>query len=260
MNNILQSRRPQPWRQCMKKGCWMRALDRLSPLPPSIKQASEWRFRCGTSLKMELPPHRPMIKQRLTTVLPRSPQQIRDLAREGWTEGAEEPAEEETAEEESYVPATGQGCFSFEMSLLQRAAQTFAKRTVADHYLQVARWLHTGLAMTISRQSWHLLSKHRTNTRLVKSTFQVWIPLHGPLDKKKPCAATDDWSQSVPDWEWQVNQVLSEGYMASTCGFRRQREAGPEHDFFRLIVQLYCPAQKRRLNYRCTRQATSFRV
>ena len=25
--------------------------------------------------------------------------------------GAEEPAEEEAAEEESYVPATGQGCF-----------------------------------------------------------------------------------------------------------------------------------------------------
>ena len=52
----------------------------------------------------------------------------------------------ETTEEESYVPATGQGCFSFEMSLLQRAAQTFAKRSVADHYMQVARWLHTGLA------------------------------------------------------------------------------------------------------------------
>ena len=52
-----------------------------------------------------------------------------------------EGADEETAQQESYVPATGQGCFSFEMSLLQRAAQTFAKRSVADHYLQVARWL-----------------------------------------------------------------------------------------------------------------------
>ena len=37
--------------------------------------------------------------------------------------------DEETAEEESYVPATGQGCYFFEMSLLQRAAQTFAKRS-----------------------------------------------------------------------------------------------------------------------------------
>ena len=80
------------------------------------------------------------------------------------TDRAEANADEETTEEESYVPATGQGCFSFEMSLLQRAAQTFAKRSVADHYMQVARWLHTGLATTISRKSWHLLSKHRAYT------------------------------------------------------------------------------------------------
>ena len=38
------------------------------------------------------------------------------------TDRAEANADEETAEEESCVPATGQGCFSFEMSLLQRAA------------------------------------------------------------------------------------------------------------------------------------------
>ena len=80
------------------------------------------------------------------------------------TQGQTENADEETTEEESYVPATGQGCFSFEMSLLQRAAQTFAKRSVADHYMQVARWLHTGLATTISRKSWHLLSKRRAYT------------------------------------------------------------------------------------------------
>ena len=77
---------------------------------------------------------------------------------------AEAEAEEEEAEEENYVPATGQGCYSFEMSLLQRAAQTFAKRSVIDKRRQVAQWLHTGLAMTISRKSWHLLSKHRTRT------------------------------------------------------------------------------------------------
>ena len=49
------------------------------------------------------------------------------------TDCADETADEETTEEESYVPATGQGCFSFEMSLLQRAAQT----------LRSARWLTT---------------------------------------------------------------------------------------------------------------------
>ena len=60
-------------------------------------------------------------------------------------ERAEAEADEEETEEESYVPATGQGCYSFEMSLLQRAAQTFAKRSVADKYRQIARWLHTGV-------------------------------------------------------------------------------------------------------------------
>ena len=32
-------RLPQPWRERMKKGCLMRVLDRLSPLPPFTKQA-----------------------------------------------------------------------------------------------------------------------------------------------------------------------------------------------------------------------------
>ena len=176
------------------------------------------------------------------TVLPGSPQQIRDLGTkspEARAGGAEEPAEEETAEEESYVPATGQGCFSFEMSLLQRAAQTFAKRSVADHYLQVARWLHTGLATTISRQSWHLLSKHRTYTitslALLRVHFKFGYLSTEKSDRKKPYAATDDRSQTVRDWEWRVNQVMPEGCLARTYRFRRQREAGTELDFFRLV-------------------------
>ena len=73
-----------------------------------------------------------------------------------------EEAEEEEAEEETYLPATGQGCYSFHMSLLQRAAQTFSKRSLDDKYGQVAKWLLTGLAVAVSRKSWHLLSKHRT--------------------------------------------------------------------------------------------------
>ena len=158
---------------------------------------------------------------------------------EARTGGAEEPAEEETAEEESYVPATKQGCFSFEMSLLQRAAQTFAKRSVADHYLQVARWLHTGLATTISRQSWRLLSKHRTYTitplALLRVHFKFGYLSTEKSDNKKPYAATDDWSQTVRDWEWHVNEVMPAGYLARTYHFRRQREAGTELDFFRLV-------------------------
>ena len=148
------------------------------------------------------------------------------------TDRAEDNAEEETTEEESYVPATGEGCFSFEMSLLQRAAQTFAKRSVTDHYLQVARWLHTGLAMTISRKSWHLLSKHRAYTitplALLRVHFKIGHLSTERSDRKKPCAATDAYSQTVRDWEWHVNQVMPEGYLARTHRFRRLRETGDE--------------------------------
>ena len=55
-----------------------------------------------------------------------------------------EDADEEETEEETYLPATRQGCYSFQMSLLQRAAQTFSKRSLADKYGQVAKWLLTG--------------------------------------------------------------------------------------------------------------------
>ena len=48
------------------------------------------------------------------------------------TDRAEANVDEEIAEEESYVPATGQGCFSFEMSYRERRKP-----------LQSARWLTT---------------------------------------------------------------------------------------------------------------------
>ena len=137
---------------------------------------------------------------------------------------AEAEADEEETEEESYVPATGQGCYSFEMSLLQRAAQTFAKRSVADKYRQIARWLHTGLAMAISRKSWHLLSKHRTYTT---TPFA--------LLKKKPYAATVVQAQAERGWELHVNSVIRAGYYAVTSRFRTAREARTEIDYFRSI-------------------------
>ena len=125
------------------------------------------------------------------------------------------------------------------MSLLQRAAQTFAKRSVTDHYLQVARWLHTGLAATISRKSWHLLSKHRAYTitplALLRVHFKIGYLSTERSDRKKPYAATDAQNQTVRDWEWHVNQVMPTGYLARTYRFRRLRETGDEIDYFRLI-------------------------
>ena len=63
------------------------------------------------------------------------------------TDQAAEDTDEEETEEEAYLPATGQGCYFFQISLLQRAAQTFSKRSLADKYGQVAKWLLTGLAV-----------------------------------------------------------------------------------------------------------------
>ena len=152
---------------------------------------------------------------------------------------AEADADEEAAEEESYVPATGQGCYSFEMSLLQRAAQTFAKRSVADNYMQIARWLHIGLATTISRKSWHLLSKHRTCTitpfALLRVHFERGYLSTEKADRKKPYAATEVQAQAARDWERQVNTIIRTGYYAVTHRFRRMRDARAEIAFFRTV-------------------------
>ena len=153
---------------------------------------------------------------------------------------AEADADEEETEEESYVPATGQGCYSFEMSLLQRAAQTFAKRSVTDNnYMQVAKWLHIGLATTISRKSWHLLSKHRTCTitplALLRVHFERGYLSTEKADKKKPYAATVVQAQAARDWERHVNSVIRTGYYAMTNRFRTTREARAEIVFFRTI-------------------------
>ena len=125
------------------------------------------------------------------------------------------------------------------MSLLQRAAQTFAKRSVADHYMQVARWLHTGLAATISRKSWHLLSKHRAYTitplALLRVHFQKGYLSTEQSDKKKPYAATDAQGQTVRNWERHVNEVVPAGYLTRTYRFRITRETGAEIDYFRFI-------------------------
>ena len=154
---------------------------------------------------------------------------------------SEADADEDEAEEETYIPATGQGCYSFEMSLLQRAAQTFSKRSVTDNYGQVAKWLLIGLAMAISRKSWHLLSKHRTCAitplALLRVHFVRRYVSTEQDDKKKPYAATFVQAQQERAWELHVNSVIRRGYYAATNQFRKAREARAEIDFYRTINQ-----------------------
>ena len=125
------------------------------------------------------------------------------------------------------------------MSLLQRAAQTFAKRSVTDNYTRIAEWLHTGLATAISRKGWHLLSKHRTCTitplALLRVRFESGYLSTEKADKKKPYAATEVQAHSARDWERHVNTAIRTGYFAMTNRFRITREAMAEIDFFRTI-------------------------
>ena len=160
---------------------------------------------------------------------------------EGADQAAEEADEEGTEEEEAYLPATGQGCYSFQMSLLQRAAQTFSKRSLADKYGQVAKWLLTGLAMAISRKSWHLLSKHRTCTITPLPVLRVHF-LHGYVsteqeDAKKPYAAAFQKALYEHTWEKLVTRVIGRGYNKATNKFRTDREASEEIDFYFTIDQ-----------------------
>ena len=116
------------------------------------------------------------------------------------------------------------------MSLLQGAAQTFSKRSVTDNYGQVAKWLLIGLAMAISRKSWHLLSKHRTCAitplALLRVHFVGGYVSTEQDDKKKPYAATFVQAQQERAWELLVNSVIRRSYCAVTNQFEKREKQG----------------------------------
>ena len=120
------------------------------------------------------------------------------------------------------------------MSLLQRAAQTFSKRSLDDKYGQVAKWLPTGLAVAVSRKSWHLLSKHRTCTVtphwswLLREHFQPGYVSAEKDDTKKPYAAAYVQSLYEHTWKTLVTKLIRKGYNEATNKFRSAREERDE--------------------------------
>ena len=112
---------------------------------------------------------------------------------------------------------------------------------MTDHHRQVEKWLLIGLAMTISRKSWHLLSKHRTRTitplALLRVHFERGYISTERDDRKKPYAATFVQAQPERGWELYINSVIRTGYYAVTNKFRKTREARAEIDFYRTIDQ-----------------------
>ena len=96
-----------------------------------------------------------------------------------------EDADEEEAEEETYLTATGQGCYSFHISLLQRAAQTFSKRSLADKSQMAAYWPGSG---RLTKKLAHVVQTQdlRNYSPMVAAgTFPTWICVHRTRRRKK---------------------------------------------------------------------------
>ena len=65
-------------------------------------------------------------------------------------------------DEETYLAPAGYGCFSFQRGLLHRAARTYQIRSAGNKYEIISAWLLEGLAVTICRKNWNILSRNRT--------------------------------------------------------------------------------------------------
>ena len=150
------------------------------------------------------------------------------------THRAEANAGEETTEEESYVPATGQGCFSFEMSLLQRAAQTFAKRSVGCE--MAAYWvsydhLEEKLASFVQAPR-----VRRHPPRPASGTLRNRIPLHRKIRQKEALCCD---RRARPDCaQLGTTRQPSRPYGLSCNDLSlpyNMREAGAEIAYFRQI-------------------------
>ena len=94
---------------------------------------------------------------------------------------------------------------------------------------------------------------HHYPARLASSTFQIRVPLHGEIRQEKAlccdgrlepdrtrlgmaCQPSHACGLSGENLSFpHVNQVMPAGYLERTYRFRRQREAGAELDFFRLV-------------------------
>ena len=89
--------------------------------------------------------------------------------------------ETEEVEDDKYVPPDGQGCFSFRQSLLLRAKDTYAARSIGNKYEIISRWLLTGLAVVLSRPNWLLLAKqdgaHEPECKHVRKATYVQMTL-----------------------------------------------------------------------------------
>ena len=120
--------------------------------------------------------------------------------------GAKNP-EEETEEEDddTYVAPDGQGCFSFQQSLLLRAKATYAARCTGNKYEIISKWLLTGLAVVLSRPNWQLLAKAGTLTATPQHLLQRYYQRGYPagLKDKTELPYALPWHNAISETEWQ---------------------------------------------------------
>ena len=104
-----------------------------------------------------------------------------------------------------------------------------------------AKWLLTGLAVAVSRKSWHMLSKHRTCAITPQWLLQVHFQ-HGYVsteqdDAKKPYVAPYVQSLYEHTWEGLVTRIICKGYNEATIKFRTTREERDELEFYSTFDQ-----------------------
>ena len=107
--------------------------------------------------------------------------------------------------------------------------------------MQVAKWLLTGLAVAISRKSWHLLSKHRTCTVTPHWLLQMHSQQGYASDEKdtakKPYSSAHVQSLYEHTWEALVTKIIRQGYNEATNNFRSAREEREELDSTLLLTR-----------------------
>ena len=135
--------------------------------------------------------------------------------------------EEIEADEETYLVTAGYGCFSFQRGLLHRAARTYEVRSAGNKYEVIAAWLLEGLAVTISRRNWNILSLNRkctmTDYYLLQAYFLNGFP-SGERDDERRAYVVAHPKKLLPlTWEKAVERLSHPTYWVDTGKFGQAR-------------------------------------
>ena len=131
--------------------------------------------------------------------------------------------EEGEADEETYLAPAGYGRFSFQRGLLHRAARTYEVRSAGNKYEVIAAWLLEGLAVTISRKNWNILSLNRkctaTDYYLLQAYSRNGFPSGERDNERRPYVVPHPKKLLLPTWEQTVARLSHPTYWKDTREF-----------------------------------------